>query len=153
MTTQNHRGNCPRLGSYTHLLEFASAFLYSKRILHGKLQYFSHRFHYPPVFDGMRIADGRVSFRQRNLPQTVSNPGELWMKKRYYRVWLAVEEVDGPGDFEPKLVEQVELAAFQTLEEALTYRYELSQKYSPKVTGESEVIGQMTSPETLTAGD
>ena len=75
------------------------------------------------------------------------------MKKRYYRVWLAVEEGEGPGGLDPKLVEQIELAAFHTLEEALTYRYELSQKYSPKVTGESEVIHQMTSPETLTAGD
>ncbi|MFZ0427286.1 MAG: hypothetical protein WAO20_04145 [Acidobacteriota bacterium] len=75
------------------------------------------------------------------------------MNKRYYRVWLAVEEVDRPGGLDPKMVEQIELASFHTLEEALTYRYELSQKYSPKVTGETEVIRQMTAPETLTAGD
>ncbi|UCF37099.1 MAG: hypothetical protein JSU96_20295 [Acidobacteriota bacterium] len=75
------------------------------------------------------------------------------MLKKYYRVWLRVEEVDESGGADAKTIEQVELAAFHTLEEALTYRYELSQKYSPRVTGESEVIGQMTTPETFAAGD
>lgn len=73
------------------------------------------------------------------------------MDQKYYRVWLTVEEVEEGG--ENKLVEQVELAAFHTIEQALTYRYELSQKYSPRATGEAEVIGQMTSPETYSAGD
>lgn len=75
------------------------------------------------------------------------------MKKRYYRVWLKIEEVEESEHYEGKLVEQVEIAAFQTLEQALTYRYELSQKYSPTVTGELDVINQMTSPDTYTAGD
>ena len=75
------------------------------------------------------------------------------MLTKYYRVWLTVEEVDETVSPDGKLLEQVELAAFKTLEEALTYRYEMSQKYSPKVTGESEVIGQMTTPDTFSAGD
>lgn len=75
------------------------------------------------------------------------------MMKKHYRVWLTVEEVEGSGMHDPRLVEQIELAAFETIEEALTYRYELSQKCSPRITGEAEVIGQMTSPETYTAGD
>ena len=54
------------------------------------------------------------------------------MRTRYYRVWVSVEEVNETEGGERKLVEQTELAAFHTLEEALTYRYELSQKYSPK---------------------
>jgi len=60
------------------------------------------------------------------------------MTERYFRVWLMVEEVDQGGGYEPKLVEQVELAAFKTVEEALTYRYELSQTYSSKATGEND---------------
>lgn len=75
------------------------------------------------------------------------------MQRRYFRVWLTVEEVDRTGETENKLVEQIELAAFHTLEEALTYRYQLSQKYSPRVTGEVDVIRQLTSPETFSAGD
>ncbi len=75
------------------------------------------------------------------------------MTKRFYRVWLTVEQVDEESNQDTKVMEQVELAAFHSLEEALTYRYELSQKYSPRVTGEDDVIGQMTTPETLTAGD
>lgn len=75
------------------------------------------------------------------------------MQNRYYRVWLTVEEVDNSGPQEVKLVEQIELAAFHDLEQALTYRYELSQKYSPRVTNEVEVIRQMTSPDAFTAGD
>ena len=75
------------------------------------------------------------------------------MRTKYYRVWLSVEEVDETEGGQRRLVEQMELAAFHTLEEALTYRYELSQKYSPKVTGETEVINEMTSPESFSAGD
>lgn len=75
------------------------------------------------------------------------------MQRRYYRVWLGVEEVDREVQADNRLVEQIELAAFHTLEEALTYRYQLSQKYSPRVTGEVEVIRQLTSPETFSAGD
>jgi hypothetical protein len=73
--------------------------------------------------------------------------------KKSYRVWIRIEEVDEGEGAEAKLVEQVEIAAFETIEEALTYRYELAQKHSPEATGESDVIGQMTSPDTLTAGD
>jgi hypothetical protein len=75
------------------------------------------------------------------------------MKEKLYRAWLRIEEIDESEGYESKLVEQVELATFHTIEEALTYRYELSQKYSPKATGESEVLDQVTSPETFTAGD
>lgn len=75
------------------------------------------------------------------------------MSKRFYRVWLTVEEVDEKSGLDTRIMEQVELAAFHSLEEALTYRYELSQKYSPRVTGEADVIGQMTTPDTLSAGD
>jgi hypothetical protein len=75
------------------------------------------------------------------------------MTKKYYRIWLTVEEVEGCGAFDATLVEQIELAAFETIEEALTYRYQLSQKCSPRITGETEVIGQMTTPETYSAGD
>ena len=75
------------------------------------------------------------------------------MKDKLYRAWLRIEEIEESEGYESKLVEQIELATFHTLEEALTYRYELSQKYSPKATGESEVLNQMTSPETFSAGD
>lgn len=75
------------------------------------------------------------------------------MRTKYYRVWLSVEEVNETEGGQRRLVEQTELATFHTLEEALTYRYELSQKYSPKVTGEAEVINEMTSPESFSAGD
>ena len=61
--------------------------------------------------------------------------------------------MEGYGTYEAKLVEQIELAAFETIEEALTYRYQLSQKCSPGITGEAEVIGRMTTPDTYTAGD
>jgi len=66
---------------------------------------------------------------------------------------LTVEEVDETEGGQRRLVEQSELAAFHSLEKALTYRYELSQKYSPQVTGETEVIDEMTSPESFSAGD
>ena len=75
------------------------------------------------------------------------------MKDKLYRAWLRIEEIDEAEGYDAKLVEQIELATFHTIEEALTYRYELSQKYSPKATGESEVLGEMTSPDSFTAGD
>jgi hypothetical protein len=79
--------------------------------------------------------------------------GGLAMSGRVYRVWLLIEEEDESSSYEGRLVEQVELASFLSVKEALTYRYELSQKYSPKVTGESEVLNQMASPDSFTAGD
>jgi hypothetical protein len=75
------------------------------------------------------------------------------MRDKHYRVWLGIEEIDREKGSSGELVEQVEIAVFPTIEEALTYRYEISQKYSPKVTGESEAISQMTLPETYSAGD
>ncbi|GAB4112523.1 MAG: hypothetical protein Kow001_14260 [Acidobacteriota bacterium] len=80
-------------------------------------------------------------------------PARREMQTRYYRVWLTVEEVDREGGADPRLVEQIELACFHTLEEALTYRYRISQKCSPRMTGEVEVIRQMTAPESYSAGD
>lgn len=75
------------------------------------------------------------------------------MRDKHYRVWLGIEEIDKEKGHSGDLVEQVEIAVFPTIEEALTYRYEISQKYSPKVTGESEVINQMTQPDAYSAGD
>ena len=75
------------------------------------------------------------------------------MKDKLYRAWLRIEEIDESEGYESKLVEQIELATFQTVEEALTYRYELSQNYSPKTSGESEGLNQMTSSEIFTARD
>ena len=74
-------------------------------------------------------------------------------KQKVYRVWLEVQETEHQGACEGEIMERHEVAAFHTLEEALMYKYELSQKFSPKVTGESEVIKQMTAPESFAAGD
>jgi hypothetical protein len=74
------------------------------------------------------------------------------MGGKIYRAWLRIEEVNHSETFESKLVEQVELATFQTIEEALRYRHELSQKYSPRATGEAEPLDQLTSPGTFKTG-
>ena len=62
------------------------------------------------------------------------------MIDKHYRVWLGIEKIDKDKGQSGNLVEQVEIAVFPTIEKTLTYCYEISQKYSPKVTGESEVI-------------
>ena len=75
------------------------------------------------------------------------------MKDKLYRAWLRIEEIDESEGYESKLVEQIELATFPSIEEVLTYGYELSQNHSPKATRESEMLNQITSPETFITGD
>lgn len=74
-------------------------------------------------------------------------------KEKLYRVWLEVQEDNRQNAYQGEVVERVEVAAFHTLEEALTYRYELSQKCSPGATRESEVAQEMTDPGFSNAGD
>ena len=38
------------------------------------------------------------------------------MTKQFYRVWLTVEQVDEENNQDTKVIEQVELAAFHSLE-------------------------------------
>jgi hypothetical protein len=61
------------------------------------------------------------------------------MEDKFYRVRLQIEEVDPREDYEKRLVEQVDMGAFHTLEQALNYRNELSQHPSD-FAGETEAI-------------
>jgi hypothetical protein len=49
--------------------------------------------------------------------------------------------------------EPLELARFETLEEAKIFQNELTQKYSAMATGESNLLGEMTSRKDFTAGN
>ena len=64
------------------------------------------------------------------------------MMDKRYRASLRIEEINQDESCESKLVEQIELATFRTLEEALTCRQELTLRYSP----EAEVLNQRSSP-------
>ena len=75
------------------------------------------------------------------------------MRDKLYRAWLKIEEIDESEGYASKLVEQIELATFQTIEEALAYRYELSQKYLPRTARKSDILIPMTSPDRFTTGD
>ena len=74
------------------------------------------------------------------------------MRGKLYRAWLRIEEVEHGEAYEGKLVEQIELATFQTIEDALKCRYELSQKYSLRATEEAEGLDKLPSPETFRTG-
>lgn len=75
------------------------------------------------------------------------------LSNRCYRIWLEIEETDRTQGIEKRELDRIELASFHTLEEALTYRYEISQKHSPRITGEAEAIRELTAPDCFTAGD
>jgi hypothetical protein len=74
------------------------------------------------------------------------------MRGKLYRAWLRIEEVSHNEVCESKLVEQIELATFKTIEEALKYRHELSQRISPRIAGEAKPLDQPNSPKTFKTG-
>ena len=75
------------------------------------------------------------------------------MEDKLYRALLRIEEIEVSAGYESKLVEQIQLATFHTIEEALAYRYELSQWYLPQIRGKSEERRPWTSPEALSTED
>lgn len=75
------------------------------------------------------------------------------MIRTMYRVWSEIEEIEQTEGRREKVAKRLELASFHTLEEALVFRTELQLEYSPLVTGEKELLNQMTSPKEFTAGD
>ncbi len=70
-----------------------------------------------------------------------------------YTVRLEIEKIDeGSGRLED-VDKRIELAVFHTNEEALQFCSELQREHSPVVTGEMEILRQMSSPNQFTAGD
>ncbi len=70
-----------------------------------------------------------------------------------YSVWLQIEEMGEAKPHTENDWNRIELAVFQTLEEALMFKTEMEQRYSLLATGEIELLDQMSSPEQFTAGD
>ncbi len=70
-----------------------------------------------------------------------------------YSVWLQIEEMGEAKPHTENDWNRIELAVFQTLEEALMFKTEMEQRYSPLATGEIELLDQMSSPEQFTAWD
>lgn len=70
-----------------------------------------------------------------------------------YRVIIQVEGLGKNREVGEEIPRPMELASFETLEEARIFRNELMQHYSVKATGESAVLEQMTTMSDYLAGD
>ena len=70
-----------------------------------------------------------------------------------YRIQLAIQTREEPSEPWKKAAEPVELARFETLEEATIFRTEVEQKYCAMATGEATLAEEMSSAQDFTAGD
>lgn len=70
-----------------------------------------------------------------------------------YTVRLEIEKIEEGRSRRENVDKPVELAAFHTHEEARQFCSELQREHSPVVTGEMELLRQMSSPKQFTAGD
>ena len=74
------------------------------------------------------------------------------MLKRLYRVYLGIENVDLVLGGKEEVEQHLECATFSTLEEARHFCTEIARNHCPCVTGEDEILDEM-SAKAYTAGD
>ncbi len=72
---------------------------------------------------------------------------------RTYKVWLIIEEIEEAKNRGEKVDKPLELAAFQSIEEAQIFCQELAQRFSARATGEVELLEEILTPDQFSAGD
>lgn len=74
------------------------------------------------------------------------------MNPKEFRVSMKIERLNTDLASDKQLVNEVELARFGSVEEAMVYSYRLS-CCSPVITGERELLAQLVDPKEFTPGD